>query len=268
MKPRPLPEKFQSAWPKWPTFDDVRAQYPKAKVHTIRAALAAVPCYRCPDQSARYLPDRAGEAMLQLKDLEDDDEFDEEEIAELEEAADPKRLSGLSLFRESMKLVQDLRNSFQTLSRESMEPLKLGLQLVREQNENMRSRLAYYEGVDTRLIKVLESLLSEEHQRKLAATREEQQAKMREKMFGMASAHLPKLISQFKPTVLASVALDAVKALEFDVVEAIATAETNTPEQREAWTKLIQAMKAGAGGGAGPQQAEQNDQGVNHQPPS
>jgi hypothetical protein len=264
VQPKPLPKKFERAWQKWPSFDDLRAQNPQVKQHQLRAALQPVPCYRCPDQSARYLPERAKAAILNIKSeaesaapdvapavifsvaeklvrgLEEDDD-DREEI----ELAEPKIYDAMVLFRQSLLISDDLRKGLGDLA-ESMtkaidsmtKPLALGLDLVREQTLMMSDRLKHYEAVSDRMQQVTESLISEQQSRELAQIREKASQEMKKRTLDVATQYIPTIVENFKPNAAASAALKAIKTLEPEVLDAIVDGAEMTEEQKQAWTML------------------------------
>jgi hypothetical protein len=259
VQPKPLPKKFEKTWRKWPGFDDLRAQNPQVKMHQLRLALQGVPCYRCPDQSARYLPERAKSAILAIKseaestapdvnpEQLDDDEDDREEI----ELAEPKIYDAMVLFRQSLLISDDLRKGLGELA-ESMtkaidsmtKPLALGLDLVREQTAMMSDRLKHYEGVADRMQVVTESLLSEQQARELSAIRERASQDMKQKTLAVATSYLPTIIENFKPTAAASAALKAIQTLEPEVLDAIVDGAEMSEVQKQAWTTLRDVVRS------------------------
>ena len=266
MTPRPLPKKFEKIWQKWPAFDDLRAQNVETKAHAIRAALQSVPCYRCPDQSVRYMPDRASAAMLSISavpiDGDDDDETtDKRDEVEL---AEPNSYDAMVLFRQSMGIAADMRKSFAELADAMGEPLKLGLQLVRENVELMSTRLKHYETIADRMQLVTEQLVNEQAARELAIMREKSSQEMRNKTMGLAVQYLPGIIDNFKPTAVASAALQAVKTLEPEVLDSIVDSADMTENQRAAWTLLRNTLRANR-----PPQQQDDAESNNHvTPPS
>lgn len=256
MQPKPLPKKFEKAWQKWPGFDDLRAQNPQVKVHQLRTALQDVPCYRCPDQSARYLPERAKHAILSIKPPKADagagaaapeqlDEDDDDDAGDEVELAEPKIYDAMVLFRQALLISDDLRKGLGDLA-ESMtkaidsmtKPMALGLDLVREQTQMMSARLTHYEAVSDRMQQVTESLLSEQQSREIAALREKSSQEMKKKTLEAATQYLPTIIENFKPTAAASAALKAIQTLEPEVLDAIVDGAEMSVEQKEAWTTL------------------------------
>jgi hypothetical protein len=256
VQPKPLPKKFEKSWQKWPGFDDLRAQNPQVKVHQLRTALQDVPCFRCPDQSARYMPDRAKHAILTIKAAKADgaapelDEDDDEDDGEPVELAEPKIYDAMVLFRQALLISDDLRKGLGDLA-ESMtkaidsmtKPMALGLDLVREQTHMMSERLKHYEGVSDRMQQVTESLLSEQQSREIAALREKSAQEMKKKTLDVATQYLPTIIENFKPTAEASAALKAIKTLEPEVLDAIVDGAEMTEEQKHAWTTLRDTMR-------------------------
>lgn len=258
MKPRPLPRSIKSdVWEKWPTMDELRAKHPDIKLHKLRDLLRDVTCYRCPDQTARYV-------QAELDDLIED-EADLEEATKPQTDAEgrpvPQLYDSMVLFRESMRAMgelmkgmAELRKMIGDISAAATEPLQLGLTLVREQVDLMRGRLAHYEEHHDKTLTAYEILMSQQTDRELRVDRAKGATKVREQAAGLAMAYLPTLLSEIKnstsanPT--ANAALDALASLEPEVLDSIVDSDTHTPEQRAAWRKareLIQQRKKAQG---------------------
>lgn len=269
MTPKPLPKKYEKSWRKWPSFDDLRGQYPELKVHQLRGLLGSVPCFRCPDQTARYIAEDAAKALLNApvqpaaaaapatpppptpptpssrrRRRERDDEDDDDDRDDIE-LAEPKVYDAMILFRQCLVLCNDMRQTQVDLANSMQEPLKLGLQLVREQTEMMVARLKHLESVSDRMTTVTESLLSEQAGRELAKLREESAVKLRGKAFEIAAGYVPTIVENFKPTAQATAALEAVSTLEPEVLDAIVDSDEATESQRAAWTKLRDVLRSG-----------------------
>lgn len=251
MKPRPLPKSIKSdVWSAWPTMDELRAKHPELKLHKLRALLRDVTCYRCPDQTARYVQEELDEL------IEDEEAFEEstKPAADADGRPVPQLYDSMVLFRESMRAMgelmkgmAELRKMIGDISAAATEPLQLGLGLVRENVELMRGRLAHYEDHHDRSLMAYETLMSLQTDRELKIDRAKGATKVREQAAGLAMAYLPSLLQELKnsassnPT--AAAALDALTSLEPEVLDSIADADTHTPEQAAAWRKARELLK-------------------------
>lgn len=254
MKPRPLPKSIKpNVWESWPTMDELRAKHPELKLHKLRALLRDVTCYRCPDQTARYVQEEIDELVEEEADLEEATKPQKDE----EGRPVPQLYDSMVLFRESMRAMgelmkgmSELRKMIGDISSAATEPITLGLQLVRENVELMRGRLTHYEEQHDRSLLAYENLLSMQTDRDLKVDRARGASKVREQAAGLAMAYLPQLMSELKTSAstnpTAAAALDALASLEPEVLDSIVESETHTPEQRAAWRKareLIQSRK-------------------------
>lgn len=260
MKPQPLPKKFEKVWHQWPTFDELRAQNPEVKVHKLRASLASVPCFRCPDQSARYEADAVARTMLNLEDEEDDDD----EATEGLELAEPKIYDAMVLFRESMRTIADLRKGMAEQSTMMLEPLRLGLDLVNKQTATMAVRLQDYEKMFDRMHQVTENLMSQQADRDLAAKQAENTREMQKATFSLVKQYAPTIVRQLKPVAAANAALQAVETLAPDVFSSIIDDPDTSPDTREKWTRLRDALGTPPANADEPPQQQQPDQSAGH----
>lgn len=256
MKPRPLPRTIKpEVWSKWPTMDELRAKRPDLKLHKLREMLRLITCYRCPDQTARYVQEEIDEL------IEDDAEFEESTAPAKDEAGRPvpQLYDSMVLFRESMRAMgelmkgmSELRKMIGDISAAATEPITLGLQLVRENVELMRGRLQHYEEHHDNTLVAYETLMSMQTDRELKVDRAKGAGKVRDQAAGLALAYLPTLMTELKNSVssnpMAAAALDALASLEPEVLDSIVESDTNTPDQRAALSKardlIKQAQKA------------------------
>lgn len=251
MKPRPLPKSIKSElWESWPTMDELRAKHPDLKLHKLRALLRDVTCYRCPDQTARYVQEEIEEL------IEDEEAFEEGTKPPTDEGGRPvpQLYDSMVLFRESMRAMgelmkgmAELRKMIGDISAAATEPLQLGLGLVRENVELMRGRLQHYEDHHDRSLTAYETLMSLQTDRDLKIDRAKGAGKVREQAAGLAMAYLPTLLQELKSSAssnpTAAAALDALASLEPEVLDSIVESDTHTPDQRAAWRKARELIK-------------------------
>ena len=245
MKPRALPKQYGKEWESWPTFDELRAKRPEMKLHKLRALLRDVTCYRCPDQTARYVQD-------ELDELIDEEEAVQEAMApNIDEDGKqvPKLYDTMVLFRESMraqgelmKSMAELRRMIGDISEAAVSPMKLGLDLVRENVDLLRKRVEHYEGYHDETMLLRETMLSQQLDRELRIDKAKGQGKLREQAFSLAMGYLPSLINDLKTSASSSpraqAALTAVETLEPAILDAIVEQAELTAEQRTAWRRV------------------------------
>jgi hypothetical protein len=230
--------------------DELRAKHPDIKLHKLRALLREVTCYRCPDQSARYVQEELDELV------EDEEAFEEstKPATDAEGRAVPQLYDSMVLFRESMRAMgelmkgmSELRKMIGDISEAATQPIQLGLQLVKENVELMRGRLQHYEDHHDRHLIAYEMLLSAQTERDIARDRAKGAGEVRKQAAGLAMAYLPQLLSDLKRSASsnpeAAAALDALASLEPEVLDSIVDAETHTPEQRAAWRRARDMLK-------------------------
>ncbi len=265
MTPRPLPRSIKAeVWEKWPTMDELRAKRPDMKLHKLRALLRDVTCYRCPDQTARYVQDELDEL------IEENDEFEQSTKGATDEEGRPvpQLYDSMVLFRESMRAMgelmkgmSELRRMIGDISDAATQPITLGLQLVRENVDLMRGRLAHYEEHHDRSLFAYENLLSMQTERDIARDRAKGAGEVRKQAAGLAMAYLPQLLTDLKLSASsnpkAAAALEALASLEPEVLDSIVDADTHTPEQRAAWRKARDMLKKGQSAQANQQSQSQ-----------
>lgn len=261
MKPRPLPRELAKSkeWESWPTFDELKAKRPDLKLHKLRTLLRDVTCYRCPDQSARYVQE-------ELDELIDEETEMREAVAPAidgEGRQVPQLYDSMVLYRESMKLASELRRMVQDVSESALSPMRLGLELVRENVELLRRRVEHYEGTHDDTVMLREALMSQALDRDLRVKKAEGQGKLREQALGMAMAYLPTLIADLKTSAAhnpkAQAALNAIESLEPSVVDAIISEGNLSGEQLAAWSRMREMIKQ-------PSQTNDNQKSNGHAP--
>lgn len=230
--------------------DELRAKHPDLKLHKLRALLRDVTCYRCPDQTARYVQ----EELDQLIEEEEDFEQAAKPPTDEEGRPVPQLYDSMVLFRESMRAMGELlkgmgelRKMIGDISEAATEPIKLGMELVKDNVALMRGRLAHYEENHDRMLVAYENIMSMQTDRDLKVERAKGASKVRDQAAGLAMAYLPNLLQELKnsasanPT--AAAALDALASLEPEVLDSIVDSDTHTPEQRSAWRKARELIK-------------------------
>ena len=244
--------------------DELRAKRPDMKLHKLRALLRDVTCYRCPDQTARYVQEELDEL------IEEEAEFEEATKPQTDDEGRPvpQLYDSMVLFRESMRAMgelmkgmAELRKMIGDISAAATEPITLGLGLVRENVELMRGRLAHYEEHHDRTLFAYENLMSMQTDRDLRVKRAEGAGEVRKQAAGLAMAYLPQLLKDLKTSASsdpkAAAALEALASLEPEVLDSIVNADTHTPEQRAAWRKARDMLKKGQSGQANDQSQSQ-----------
>lgn len=245
MNPRPLPAQYKKTkeWESWPTFDELRAKRPDLKLHKLRSLLREINCYRCPDQSARYVQDEIDEL------IDDEDAIVDAVKAQTPEGerVSPQLYESMVLFREVMKLAVDLRKMIGELTDTAMSPMRLGIELVNTNVDILRRRLEHYEGTHDDTLLMREALMSQSLDRDLRIDKHKGQAKLREQAFGMAMGYLPTLINDLKQSAAANpkaqAALSAIETLEPSVLEAIISEGNLSEGQRAAWSRIRDMLK-------------------------
>lgn len=239
MTPRPLPKSIpEKEWQSWPTFDELRAKRPDIKAHRLRAMLADVRCYRCKDGSVRYVQE-------ELDELIEEHEASEEAMRPANDADGrpvPQLYDSMVLFRESMKVIADLRRSIVELSESAGAPMRMGLELITENVQILREEVNHYREVHGRTLTTYETLMSQQAERDLRVQRAAGNSKLREQAVGLVMGYVPQFMAELKASAAsdpkAAAALQAILSLEPEVFDAIAGQEDMTPAQRKAWTKL------------------------------
>jgi hypothetical protein len=278
MKPRSIPKSIPAdEWQSWPTFDDLRAKVPSMKLHKLRAMLRDVTCYRCPDQTARYVQEEIDEL------IEDEADLDEKvkESVGADGAANPA-LFEMVMFREAMrgmaevlKGMGEMRKMIGDMSSAALEPMKLGLQLVKENTDMLRERVQHFEGWHDNTLATYENLASQQTDRDLRVQRAQGAEKVRQKASDLVLAYLPTVLNDLKQSMLpstpkpppppdAAAALDALRSLEPEVLNSIVDADTHTPAQRAAWARARDLINQSRQQGQQGQQGQQS----NHHAPS
>lgn len=229
--------------------DELRIKFPAIKLHKLRSLLRDVTCYRCPDQTARYVQDELDELIEEEEDLEES----AREIVDADAKSSPQ-IFEMAMFQASMrgmsevlKALGELRKMIGDISGAATEPLKLGLDLVKQNTELMAGRLAHYERYHDDTLTLFEALSSQQTDRDLKVERAKGAQKVREQALGAIVAYAPALLRDLKQSAqsspTAAAALEAISSLEPDVFDAIVDADTHTPAQRAAWGKLRDMIK-------------------------
>lgn len=267
MKPKPLPKTIEKSgeWKTWLTLDDLRAKRPDLKLHRVRALVAYVTCYRCPDQTVRYAQDEIEEL------IDEEEELDNKcsEVVDADGKVSPARFE-MVIFRETMRTVSEVTKSLSELrkmigdiSSAATEPLTLGLGLVREHCERINARLEHHENRQDETLTLYETLASMQTDRDLMVQKAKGNQEVRQQALGAIMAYGPTLIRDLRQSArsnpAAAAALEAIELLEPEVLDAIVDSADHTPAQRAAWTKVRDALKQ-------TKQAQANQQSNHHAP--
>ncbi|MET0410228.1 MAG: hypothetical protein ABW217_02980 [Polyangiaceae bacterium] len=237
MEAKPLPKKFVAVWKDWPTFDAIRDENKELKAHELRKHLRSVPCYRCEDKSVRYNPEHVRAVLLEVPEDPENDNDGRSDDLDADLSA-PRALDSMLLVRELSRQLGDSRREKRDIITVMEQPLKMFMEALSKLHDRLDKRLDHYEGIHDRMLAVVESLMSEEHTRKLDAAKLEQTKVFREQTMGVAQRYLPKLLEQFKPNMVASMALQAFASLEPELVDQILAGGVLTDEQAALFTKL------------------------------
>lgn len=273
MKPKPLPRSIaKDEWESWPTLDELRLKRPDMKLHKLRTLLRDVTCYRCPDQTARYVQEEIDELIEEEKDLDET----VREAVESDGKPSPQ-LFEMMMFREAMRGMSELlkgmgemRKMIGDLSTAATEPMKLGLQLLKDNTDMLRARVDHFEGFHDNTLALYEALASQQTTRDLQVQRAKGTEKVREKASDMVLAYLPTVLNDLKSSIMsgggtpkqsadAQAALEALRSLEPEVLDAIVDNDGNTPEQRAAWARARDLIKKAP-------QGQAHQQGNSHAP--
>jgi hypothetical protein len=259
--PKSLPKKFAAKWQQFPTLDQVRDRYKHVKLHELRKLIRDVTCYRCPDSSVRYDPDMVVEALLDAPEGPESDEADDGDDSPLEPIASPKTLDALMLFRESMKIVADLRRTTQTQE----QPLKLGLELLEKVVARLEKRLDHYDGIHDRMLLVTENLISAQAQRELEEQKQRDRQELRKQTLGVAAGYLPTIVEGLKQgsSPEAALALKAFASLEPEMVDSLLKSGVLEGEQVPLFTELRDLLRK-----KNPPREQQAEQNNSHAAPS
>jgi hypothetical protein len=252
MKPTTLPE--GNAWQEWPTLETLQAES-GLKISALRAKLAPIACYRCPDKSVRYEPDVARRVLEEATfraagfgdldgDDQDDDDDDETPTGQGAHGGRREQLSMASLFSIALRMLADQRKESATTIRAMQAPLETGLQLVREAMTTQSARLAHLEGVWDRMISVSEDMLSTQANRAALEQKAEHSRALQAKTFAMVKEQLPLMLSKWSLTRQAGLALEFLGDLDPKVVDMVAESGILTPEQATKLEQLRAMMQA------------------------
>lgn len=237
MKPTPLPEGNQ--WAEWPTLEVLQTES-GLKVSALRARLAPLPCYRCPDKSVRYEPEAsrravyadASPARSSFEDDEDDDTGDAG-------AGDDKQPANMAqLFFLALRMLADQRRESATTIRAMQEPLQAGLSLIREAMGTQAARLAHLEGVWDRMISVSEEMLATQSNRASSERTAEHTRALRQKTFELVKEQLPTLLNKWNLTTRAGLALEFLGSMDPAVLDMVVGSGVLTPEQMTTLERL------------------------------
>jgi hypothetical protein len=230
MKPKKLPKALADKWQSWPTLEDLHARG-DAKLHAVRAMLAPVPCYRCGDNSVRYVPDLAEAALSGTLPIEDDD--GDEDLGDLlDDAKSGKMVDVMTIVRELARGLSDARKEKNDTIKAMETPLRTGVAMMTQAMEILTKRNQHYESIHDQMIVQREEAASLEFERLLAAKKLEQTQEMRRNMFALVREQVPAIVSQFQSATEGKVALALVRSFEGTVIDAMLQQDIFSPEQQ------------------------------------
>lgn len=258
MKPKKLPERFGDDWQSWPTFEDLQKENEGTKAHALRALLAPVPCYRCEDNSVRYEREPAEAAIAGEVDADD---FEDSVAGDLRSGSAEKAglLPVLLVLKELARNIADARKEKNETIKIMGEPLRVGIDLMKEANLLMAKRLTHYDQLWDGMIQTSERLSSHETERQILQTKAQQQTQMRESIFGVLKQQFPKMMQNFKLAREASAAVELLTSFEGPVIDSMLENDVFTARQKE----LISIMRA-ARARQEPQAEPEQEHGQNH----
>lgn len=214
------------SWPqgepfdKAPTFDDLQRQSGQ-KVARLRALLRNVPRWKCPDNTVRYDAAAAAEALeASSAEMDDDPELEDALPIDPVQASVVLQQRTLQLLttvvRERGDVVRLCTETIRTMG----EPLKMGLEMMRQTQQVLRSRLAKYDDMWDRMVLLVEELQSTQAEREATTERRKSRAHMQREAFDLAKQYLPDALDKFQLTVEAGDAVDLLRSIEPDHLEA------------------------------------------------
>lgn len=241
MKPTTLPE--GSAWQEWPTLESLQAES-GLKISALRAKLAPIACFRCPDKSVRYEPDVARRVLEEssfkaagFDDLEDDDEDDDDTSSTGSARRQLAEPSMAQLFSIALRMLADQRKESAVTIRAMQQPLETGLELVKQAMATQSARLAHLEGVWDRMISVSEEMLSTQANRGALERKAEHSRALQAKTFAMVKEQLPMMLNKWTLTRQAGMALEFLSDLDPNLIQMVTESGVLSAEQA---TKLEQ----------------------------
>jgi hypothetical protein len=253
--------------------------------------LKDVACYRCPDQSVRYVKDDAAEALRKPPPTaseraaagEDDDDDDDDDLDEEERT--PREASALSLYNESLKQsaefarrTTELMKVYESGFKAMVEPMKLACTMLTDTVKDLRTENGKHVDRWDKVILLAENLSSSQHERDVERKKEETRTEFRKGLGAAVISQLPSVIEklQSKPAASSSpaspppddgaagLALDALQSLETEFFDVFTS--NLEPDQQEKFARVKTALVGRKPPGE-PPQGQADDQSLNHAAP-
>lgn len=205
MTPKRLPNRLQKTYEALPTFDKLRDAHPELKAYQLRAMLRDVACFRCPDGSVRYSADEAAAALSRpppTAEERDEDKGDDDLEDEDEHTRDsPRVLGALQLFNEALRLNAaqakaqgELMKVYESTLRAMTEPFKCGVGMLTDTVKELREQNAAHVERWDKVVVLMETASSNQHQRDVEREREKTRAEFRKDLGVAVVAQLPAVL--------------------------------------------------------------------------
>jgi hypothetical protein len=230
MRPRTKPPSVKD-WADWPTLDTLRINHPSIKLHALRALLRDVRCYKGDDNTVRYRPDEAEAALRGETDAADDDEANDEANDDRDRSF-VETIEGLPapalvlVLREFRKLFTDNSAATQSTLRAigetvklMAEPLKLGIELTKQNADRTQSELSTHREQHDRMVKTTDELLTHQVERELKQQSSEQTLKFRTDAMDFAKEHGAKVLDKWTLTQQGTAALKFLRGLDPTLID-------------------------------------------------
>lgn len=237
VKPISFPESDARDWQSWPKLETLHAES-GLTVAQLRKLLAQVPCYRCKDNSVRYEPEPARDAVFGFE--EEDEPTETEEVDGLGDKGDVYQL----LCRELLRALREERKDRSELVRSMTIPLERGMQLIDKTISTQATRLEHLEDLWDRMVKTSEEMLSAHGERERADNQAKHSQQMKQQTFNLVKEQLPTLLNKWALTAEATMALEFLASLDPKIVDAVIATGVLDQAQEAMLKKLRDALDA------------------------
>jgi hypothetical protein len=251
-----MPGKPIPSWPSEKSFDamptlDALLQQTGMKLGRLRLVLRGVSRWKCKDNTVRYDPVGAAAA---LEDWEgdaandNDDDGPANDNANSEPLPTDPTLAAMALHqRATLQVLQTMQrtlNAQNDVIKQMAEPLKMGMQLVKESQDVLRGRLGKYDKQWDRMILITEDLQSTQGQREREAERASNRTHMQRQAFETVKQYIPDVLQKFQLAGEAGWALDLLQSIEPVHLEAFVDLGVLPPDKTALAKELIARLKA------------------------
>lgn len=254
-----MPGKKIPSWPSDKAFDalptlDQLQQQTGEKRWKLHALLRSVPRWKCTDNTVRYDAVSAAAALAeQWEDDPSDPANDNDDGPANDNArdaplpADPQQAMLVLCQRATQQAMATMQRTLglqNDVIKAMGEPLRMGMQLVKESQQVLRGRLGKYDKQWDRMILVTEELQSLQTERETKREREKARTQMLSEGFATAKQYLPDVLAKFQLTREAGMALDLALSVEPEHLEAFIDLGVLPPEKTAMAKQLIEILKA------------------------